>query len=96
MIVVIGHYPAYVALAKERGHRHFQVDAATWQRWDAAAQWAANRGFMDAAIAEGAVFLLATPPADARAGSWYWRELDYLRTKGYQARLNGRDWELFL
>ena len=96
VIVVIGHFPAYVALSAKRGLKHFQVDPVTWESWTTAMQWSANRAFMDAAILANAVFILATPPHEARPGSWYRRELDYLRSKGYQARLSGLDWELFL
>jgi hypothetical protein len=95
VIIVIGHYPDYVQIASARGLSFFQIEAGTWNSMSAEAQWAANQDFLDNAIAEGAVFLLATPPAAARAGSWYHRELDYLRVRGYQARLNGLDWELF-
>jgi hypothetical protein len=95
VIVVIGHNPAYVRLADTRGHVWFEVDTDVWESWDDARRWAVNQAFLDNAIASDAIFLLATPPNEAREGSCYARELDYLKLRGYKARLTGSDWELF-
>ena len=94
MLVVIGHYPEYKTLAASVGAIAFEVPIAQWREWSDARQWAENVAFLDSAIASRASFLLATPPNEARQDSFYRRELDYLRGRGYRARWNGTNWEL--
>jgi hypothetical protein len=60
--------------------------------WDAVSeseQWAANKAFLDQAIARGSQFVLATAPSAARAGSFFARELEYMMSNGYVANQAG-------
>ena len=88
--VVLGHYPAYTAVAERIGARFFSVPARVWERMTPAQQWAANRTFLDRQIARGSTFRLATPAQQARAGSAYAREVAYLRGRGYRLSRDGR------
>lgn len=54
-----------------------------------AEQWAANQKFLDRAIARGDDIRLATPAGQAREGSSYERELQYLTSKGYRPSSDG-------
>ena len=86
---VLGHFPAYVAKAESLGARYFNVPSKVWNKMSPSQQWAANVKFLDRAIARGDTFYLATPAANARAGSWYARELKYLNSRGYTINSEG-------
>jgi hypothetical protein len=53
-------------------------------------RWEANRKFLDAAIARGDEFRLSTTADKARADSYYARELDYLKRRGYTITSDGK------
>jgi filamentous hemagglutinin len=55
-------------------------------------QWAANTRFLDRLITRGDEVLLATNAADARAGTFFARELEYLISRGYTLTSDG--WRL--
>jgi hypothetical protein len=82
-ITVLGRYPYYVNLAEQLGADYFQVDPAEWDAMSAEEQWAANRNFLDQAIARGDNFLLSTGLNSARSGTWFLREIRYLMYQGY-------------
>ena len=75
-LTVLGSYPGYVKLAQELGANYFSIPAEEWVQMSAAEQWAANRAFLDAAIARGDSLIFSTEFAPA--GSFYERELQYL------------------
>jgi len=52
-------------------------------------RWAANQKFLDRMIVRGDVIILATPAGQAKAGSWFARELEYLAGKGYTPSADG-------
>jgi len=47
-----------------------------------ARSWAVNQAFLDAAIARGDQFILATAASAARAGNTFAKELEYLASRG--------------
>jgi hypothetical protein len=86
---VLGHYPAYVEKAAELGARRFNVPTDIWNKMSPAQQWAANQKFLDRMIARGDQVILATQANAARAGSFFARELQYLKSQGYQLADDG-------
>jgi len=86
---VLGHNPAYVQLAEELGARRLNVPTDVWQKMTPAEQWAANQRFLDRAIRRGDDIVLATPARQARPGSFFARELEYLASKGYTVSPDG-------
>jgi hypothetical protein len=53
-------------------------------------QWAANQKFLDRIVSRGDTVVLSTPAAEARAGSWFARELEYLTSRGYTLGADGK------
>lgn len=88
-VSVLGHYPGYVNTAETIGARYFNVPSHVWARMSSAEQWAANTRFLDRLIARGDTVLLSTPASQARAGSWFARELEYLSSRGYSLSADG-------
>jgi len=86
---VLGHFPEYVETAAELGARRFNIPTAVWNKMSSANQWAANQKFLDRLIARGDEIILATPAGQARAGSFFARELEYLASKGYAPSADG-------
>jgi RHS repeat-associated protein len=86
---VLGHYPEYLQLGEKIGGRTFNVPTRIWEGMSPAEQWAANQKFLDRAIARGDTIRLATPASQAREGSFYERELQYLTSKGYRLSSDG-------
>jgi hypothetical protein len=82
--VVLGHYPEYIELAEQRHVSCFNIPADAWNKMTPEEQWAANRKFLDDAIARGDEILLATPLEGLHSGSWYERELRYLASRGFR------------
>lgn len=94
LTVVIGHFPAYIELAEQLRARHFSLPAEIYAGMTEAARWEANLRFLDAAIAEGCIFVLATVPAGIRPGSVFEQEIVYILSLGWQlAERDGR-WEM--
>lgn len=54
-----------------------------------AAQWAANKQFLDDGIEASAEFVMATRQVDIRAGSDLAKEVKYLLDNGYRWADNG-------
>lgn len=82
MTVVLGHFPDYTKLAGRLSMPYFQIDPPILAGLSDAEIWTINRQFLDRSIAAGARFALATPQGQARPGSWFARELSYLRGLG--------------
>ena len=74
-VTVLGHYPDYVNLGEEIGASFFNIPKTEWDAMTEAEQWAANRRFLDQAIARGDAFRLATPIDRARPGSFFEKEV---------------------
>ncbi len=88
---VIGRYPAYVYLSQDIGANYFQIPPEVWNSLTPEAQWALNQQFLDEAVANGDIILLATDPYAAPAGSGYWQEIDYLEQLGYTISPDGTE-----
>jgi RHS repeat-associated protein len=81
---VLGHFPEYVDTASSLELEFFGVHPDVWEALGSnAAKWEVNRQALDSMMSQGSQFLLATPPAAARAGSFFLMELNYLMSNGY-------------
>jgi RHS repeat-associated protein len=87
--IVLGHYPAYLEMAKSLGAKVFSIPMERWNAMSGTEQWAANRAFLDQAIASGSRIVLATQPAAARVGSFFAQEIEYMMSNGYVANADG-------
>jgi hypothetical protein len=87
---VIGHYPAYLKLAKKLNARFFHIPAEVFEKMSVEARWIANRKFLDRAIARGDEIILATPLEEVKPGSYFQKELQYLYEKGLHPSLDGK------
>jgi RHS repeat-associated protein len=87
---VLGKFPDYLKLADEVGARRFNVPAEVWNKMSKAEQWAANRKFLDRAIARGDDFVLSNPVKSISdmSGSLR-RELEYLIERGFRLNESG-------
>jgi hypothetical protein len=90
-ISVLGRYPSYLQKAEELGARYFKIPANIWNKMSPAEQWIANKKFLDRAIARGDRFALSSPLSEARSGTWFGREIEYLRSKGYVSNPSGTE-----
>jgi hypothetical protein len=54
-----------------------------------AEKWAANTRFLDRLIARGDEVYLATKASLAPAGTYFYREIQYLRDRGYSLAADG-------
>ena len=86
---VLGHYPDYVKISDQLGARRFEVPLAAWNKMSTLEQWTANRKFLDRMISKGNEIILGTLAGQARSGSIFIKELDYLNTHGYKLNSNG-------
>jgi hypothetical protein len=86
---VIGHHPAYLQVGEAIGAKTFNIASDVWEAMSPAAQWAANRQFLDDGIAAGAEFVMATRRSEIRAGSALAQEVRYLLDSGYKWAENG-------
>jgi RHS repeat-associated protein len=86
---VLGHYPEYKNLAENIGARRFNIPNGTWNKLTPAERWSANQKFLDRTIARGDDIQLATPLDKVKTGSYFGRELDYLRERGYSPSSDG-------
>jgi hypothetical protein len=79
----------YVTLGGIVGAKTFNIPDAVWQSMGAAEKWIANQAFLDAAIKKGSTIILGSSAADAVEGTFFWREIDYLKQMGYQVSADG-------
>jgi hypothetical protein len=89
-LTVLGRFRAYEFNAASYGARRFSIPTNVWQKMSDHERWEANRKFLDRTIARGHQIRLATPAHQARPGSYYARELEYLTGKGYKISADGR------
>jgi RHS repeat-associated protein len=92
--ISLGRYPAYLKDAQATGSRTFNVGDA-WEGMAARADrfggtedgseiWIRNSRFLEDGIRRGSTFRLASDPLDpANAGSFFLREVGYLKSRGY-------------
>lgn len=71
------------------GARTFQVPTKIWNNISRSEQWSANQRFLDRTIARGDEIILATPPSKTSAHSFPAQELEYLKSHGYEASVDG-------
>lgn len=75
-MTVLGHFPNYLTLSDETLARHFEVKSTARRHWGhRRARWAEHKHFLNRAIERGDRIVLATPPAHAVPGSFYFMEL---------------------
>jgi hypothetical protein len=79
----------YVNLGGIIGARTFTVPDAVWAEMTPTQQWAANQAFLDGAVNDGATIALGSNPVDAVEGSYFWKEINYLKGKGYTISADG-------
>jgi hypothetical protein len=83
-VTVLGHYPEYVDLTEQLGVESMQIPMEKWERMNPGRQWRTTVRYLNRQIRNDHHFRLATPIEQARPGSYYVRELQYLSGKGYQ------------
>ena len=88
-ITVLGHYPEYVELTEKLGAESMQIPTDRWNAMTPEEQWTTTTQYFDRKIEAGHLFRLATPIGEARAESYYVRELNYLFGKGYRLSPDG-------
>lgn len=88
--IVLGHYRAYVFTSAATNAKRFTIPTAVWDKMTPDEQWKANQRFLDRAIRRGVPIQLATPAERMRKGSFYERELEYLRKRGYRVSADGK------
>lgn len=82
-VTVLGSFPHYIALSDKLGARRFDLGPSTWAvLGSGSARWTANREFLDAMIKANDHFVFSNDPRLARPGTWFFRELAYLRSQG--------------
>jgi RHS repeat-associated protein len=87
-ITVLGRYRNYLDVADDVGGNALNVPEEVWDSLNTLEkQWAFNQKFLDDAIARGDYFYLANRWADAKVGTFFRMELDYLFSKGYTLSL---------
>ena len=86
---VLGHFPDYMRIAQASALLHFDVSDGVWRLLDRSERWGCNRMFLRRVISKQQTFLLATPPCEARPGSWFARELAYVQRWGYRLSDDG-------
>jgi len=82
VIAVLGHYPDYTRIAADMGACRFEIVKHDFTSLSSSQIWELNRQFLDQMYCADAVFILATPLEQARSGSWFDREINYLKTLG--------------
>ena len=89
-VSVLGHHPGYIKYAESIGARYFKtIPREIVERMGPAELRAANTRFLDRLIARGDIVQLSTPAAQARAGSTFAWELQYLQSQGYRLTADG-------
>jgi hypothetical protein len=86
---VLGSYPGYIELADQLAARRFSIPVNIWNSMTPEQQWAANVKFLDRMISRGDNIVLSTSAFNAKAGTTFYRELQYLYSKGYKVSSGG-------
>jgi hypothetical protein len=69
--------------------RRFNVPTEVWEKVSPVDQWAANQKFLDRMIARGDDVILASPVKAAEPATFFARELEYLRSRGFTLSSDG-------
>jgi RHS repeat-associated protein len=89
-ITVLGKFPDYIKLADKIGARKFNVPTKYWNKMSPRQQWAANKKFLDRAIARNDKIMLSNQVKNLETVNGYFRkELEYMITKGYKLNWKG-------
>lgn len=80
----MGHFPEYMDLAKQMGSTRFNIPDHIWRSMSPDEIWAANQKFLERLARRGDTVVLSTPLDLVREGSYFARELDFLRSLGYK------------
>jgi hypothetical protein len=92
-VTVLGSYDAvtggYIAVAEKMGANYFNIPKNIWSKMSPAEQWAANVKFLDRAIARGDKIVLSNSAFKAQAGTSFYKELQYMFSKGYKVAADG-------
>jgi hypothetical protein len=83
-ITVIGKFPRYIELAKEIGGKALNIPIEIYTSLSKSEFWEINQQFLDDAITNNDIIVLASSPSEADLGSFFRMELDYLQEVGYQ------------
>lgn len=86
---VLGSYPHYVKLSDELGARRFEIPMDAWNRMTPDQQWAANRKFLDRAIAKGDEIILSNSGHAAQRGTVFFKEVQYMKSQGFRLSEDG-------
>ena len=85
-VTVLGRYRAYVDTANRLGANFLNFVDDSWSRLTDDQRWAVNKQFLDDAIARGDTFKLASLVDEAKAGTYFRMELEYLISLGYEVK----------
>ncbi|MFZ2487001.1 MAG: hypothetical protein WAZ19_02670 [Anaerolineae bacterium] len=83
-VTVLGRYPTYIQTATKLRANYLNFAEGTWDKLTDVQRWAVNKQFLDDAIARGDIFKLASLAEEAKPGTYFYRELEYLISLGYQ------------
>jgi RHS repeat-associated protein len=90
-ITVLGSYGKYLELGEQLGAKTFNIPDAVWNTLTEDQKWAANIRFLNRAISRGDRIVLSNSAFEAKAGTYFYRELQYLYSKGYKVASNGME-----
>lgn len=79
----------YVTYVKDIGARYFQVSKSNWSALGKDGQWLLNKRFLDESIDAGHTFSLSNNGHLAEEGTWFFKEIEYLATKGFKLAEDG-------
>jgi hypothetical protein len=80
---VLGSYPEYVKLSDDLNARRFEIPVKQWKEMTPVQQWTANQKFLDRTINRGDSISLSNSAHGAKPGTYFYREVKYIQSKGY-------------
>jgi hypothetical protein len=86
---VLGSYPEYVKLSDDLNARRFEIPVEQWNKMSPTQQWTANQKFLDRTINRGDSIKLSNNARDAKPGTYFHREIQYMQSKGYSVSNDG-------
>jgi len=86
---VLGSFPDYVKLSDKLGARRFEIPKDIWDKMTPTQRWAANKKFLDRMIFKSDEVILSNAANRAKLGSSFFREIEYLKSKGYRVSDDG-------
>jgi hypothetical protein len=86
---VLGSFPIYLNLAEKLGAKRFSMPTEIFEALTKEEQWAANVKFLDRGIANGDNFILSNSAFEAKEGTGFYKELQYMYKRGYKAAADG-------